>query len=336
MEEKLKIYIIKTDKCWFVKGNSKYPWDIDQIKYYYFNNKQPKETFSKGWYQIDIPKNNELIIEETIDGEKYNERYEIKDKEYISNKLPEIIKIEDREKYYDEDYEDYKILNEFYNYKYDEKEPYKKILEYDMEILFEINNFKFPEKFEYGFEGIRRWNFNEEPYIINRDSIEHQELDKIIFPDLLLINRPCSLSSKQMYDITRKYIKDNIDNSIAKITDDYDFCFKVKKIVKLLVPEKITYQNLFGRTKKEREKIICSTKEYKEVEIFEMTYEPENYKGYTAIKPMYANSEYELKQKIDTWLKELINQINKPLVQCPHCNGTGYEGTITKIDKNKR
>ena len=334
MEEKLKIYIIKTDKCWFVKEDTTNSWDIEQIGHYYFNNNQPKKTFSKGWYQIDIPENNELIIEVEVKGEEYNERYEIKDKEYISNKLPEIIKIEDKEKYYDEYYESYKILDEFYDYKYDTKEPYKKILEYDMKILFEIDNFKFPEKFE--FEGIRRWNFNEEPYIINRDSIEHQELDKIIFPDLLLINRPCSLSSKQMYDITRQYIKNNIDNNIAKITSDYDFCFKVKKIVKLLVPEKITYKNLFGRTKKEREKTICSINEYKEVEIFEMTHDQEKYKGYTSIEPMYANNEYELKQKIDTWLKELIIQINKPLVQCQHCNGTGYEGAITKIDKNKR
>ena len=138
-----------------------------------------------------------------------------------------------------------------------------------------------------------------------------------------------------MYDITRQYIKENIDNSVAKITSDYDFCFAVKKIVKLLQPETITYQNIFGRTKKEREKIRYTTKEYKEITIFEMTHKQENYKGYTAIEPMYANNEDELKQKIDTWLKELITAINEPLVQCTHCNGTGYEEKIIKIDTNK-
>ncbi len=84
----------------------------------------------------------------------------------------------------------------------------------------------------------------------------------------MLSSRPCKLTSKQMYDITRKYIKDNIDLSKAKITSDYKFCFAVKKIIPLLTPEKISCTNVFARTKKERNKIHHEIKEYKEVEIF--------------------------------------------------------------------
>ena len=38
----------------------------------------------------------------------------------------------------------------------------------------------------------------------------------------------------------------------------------------------------------------------------------------------------ELKEKVDTWLESLIEIINKPLCQCPHCQGTGY---LDKIEK---
>ena len=233
--DKIDIEIIKTDKCWFIKEILKNSWSNGNIKNLYFNGNKPKQTFTEKWFQIEKPKNNKLIIEKEERGEKINQRYVIKDKEFISNKLPEIIKYEDREKYYDENYEEYKILNDFYNYEYDEKEPYKQNVDFNAKVLCEIENYKFPLDFEY--EGIRRWNYRENPYTIKRDSINHQEIDKIIFPEILLVNRPCCLTSKQMYDITRQYIKQNIDNSIAKITSDYDFCFTVKKIVKLLEPE---------------------------------------------------------------------------------------------------
>lgn len=61
-----------------------------------------------------------------------------------------------------------------------------------------------------------------------------------------------------------------------------------------------------------------------------MTYSPENYKGYSPIPEMYANSESELKEKVDKWLEGLIEIINKPLCQCPECRGTGYIGEIEK------
>lgn len=330
--DKINIEIIKTDKCWFIKEILNNSWGNGNIENLYFNGNKPKQTFSKKWFQIEKPKDNNLIIEKEKKGEKINQRYVIKDKEYISNKLPEIIKYEDRDKYYDAYYEDYKILNDFYNYEYDEKEPYKQKIDFDYKILCEIENYEFPLNFEY--EAIHRWNYKEEPYMIKRDSINHQEIDKIIFPEILLTNRPCCLSSKQMYDITRQYIKENIDNSIAKITSDYDFCFKVEKIVKLLEPETIIYNNIFARTKKEREKTHYKVKEYKQVVIYEMTHNQENYRGYTAIEPMYANSEDELKEKIDTWLKELIKKINKPLEQCPYCKGTGYKEKVKRIKTN--
>ena len=134
-----------------------------------------------------------------------------------------------------------------------------------------------------------------------------------------------SFYSKLVYDITRQYIKENIDYKVAKITSDYDFCFTVVKIVRLIEPETVTYQNIFARTKKERSKIKFAINKFKDVEIFQMTHDQSKYNGYTSIPPIYGKSEADLKKNMDEWLNSIITQINKPLQLCEHCEGTGYK-----------
>lgn len=329
MNKKYEINVIKTDKVWFVQDKEEDSWKREyNITDLFLNGKKPVETFSKKWYQIEKPQNDTLKIEHKVKGEEINKRYEIKDKEFISEKLPEVISYKDKEKYYDEDYECYKILDAFYIYKHDTAPDRMEEIDAKINILLELENYKFPTPFE--FKAIHRWDYSDKTYTITREAISHQELDSIIFPEIMLPTRPCSLSSKQMYDITRQYIKDNIDTKVAVITSDYDFCFQVEKIVPLLEPETFTYHNIFARTKREREKIHYSTKKYKQVQIYQMTHNQENYKGYTAIKPIFANNEDELKEKVNKWLKELITMINKPLELCPYCNGTGYKDDIVK------
>lgn len=63
-----------------------------------------------------------------------------------------------------------------------------------------------------------------------------------------------------------------------------------------------------------------------------MTHTGQNYKGYTPIQPIVANSQQELKDKIDEYLKKLMAYINEPLVECERCGGTGY---VNKIEKFK-
>lgn len=38
---------------------------------------------------------------------------------------------------------------------------------------------------------------------------------------------------------------------------------------------------------------------------------------------MCANSEKELHAKMQEWLDYVISEINKPLIECPHCKGLG-------------
>jgi len=329
MEDKLKINIVKTDTCCFISDcNATSGYDYNyfhpQVDKMLFDGECPTPTFYPNWFKI---KKYPELVQQKIAGQRINCRYEIKNKNLISDQLPMVIPYEDRDNHESE------VLDSLYEYEYDIDEPTLENIDCEFSVVCEINNFEEPVKFDY--EAVHKYDYSDKVYHITNVNIKHQLFDKMIFPEVVLHNRPCSLSSKEVYDITRQYVREHIDNSKAKITSDYDFCFDVKKIIPLIEPETISYQNIFARTKKERNKINYSVKKCNEVSIFSMTNKQENYKGYTAIDNIIANSEVELKDKLDEWLTTLINQINKPLELCSHCNGTGYKGEVKSIDKTK-
>lgn len=329
MEDKIKIELVKTDSVCFITDCKKsegydYNYHNTKIATLLFDGKLPEQTFTKNWYQID---KYPTSIQRRITGERINQRYEINDKDMISKKLPELIKLEEKEDY------SYDVREKFYTYKYDTLPDRLEDVDVEITEIIEVENFKAAPDILY--RGIRKWDYKDIPYEIKNVDIKHQWLDKLIFPEILLPSRPCSFSSKQVYDITRQYIRDHIDGSKAKITSDYDFCFTAKKIVPLIEPETISYNNIFARTKKERNKIRYSTKKFNELEIFEMTHDQSRYNNYTVIKPIYGDNEDDLKNKMDEWLETLIEIINKPLEMCHHCNGNGYLDNIKRIKQDE-
>lgn len=319
----LNILCVKTDKGCFISDcrattGYDYNYHRTQLDKLFFNGKNPTGTYYPNWYYIE---EYPTTVQREVRGACVNKRYELVDTTLASDKMPLVIPYEDQDKYNEA------VFN-LYKYTYDQEPDYMEDVECSIQVVCEIDNYTFPPKFEYS--AIARTGWNDNYYTITNVNVQHQMLDKMIFPPVLLHNRPCKLSSKQMYDLTRQYILTHIDNSVAKITSNYAFCFEVKKLVPLIEPETITYQNIFGRTKKERNKIHTAIKKYEEKSIFEMTHEQEKYKGYSVIPEMYADSEAELKEKVDTWLESLIAIINKPLCQCPHCQGSGYIDDIKK------
>lgn len=328
MEEnknKLIINIVKTDSVCFISDCNKttgydYDYHNTRLSKLYFDGKLPEKSYCKNWFQVEkYPEK----IQKKVSGERINIRYEIIDKEMISKKLPEVIEYENSNNYSDE------ILDNLYTYKYDTLPDRLETVEVEFNEVLVVNDFKVPVLIDY--KAVHKWDYSDKPYQITNANVQHQLLDKMIFPEIMLHSRPCSFSSKQVYDITRQYIKDNIDTSKAKITSDYDFCFTVKKIIPLLEPKTVSYQNIFARTKKERNKINYATHTYKEIEIFEMTHDQSKYSNYTVIKPIYGENDEDLKNKMDEWLDSLIKIINKPLELCPHCNGTGYKDDIENL-----
>lgn len=323
-DEVLKLLCIKTNKGCFISdcmvtSGCDYDYHNTKITKLVFDGKKATTTYCKNWYFIEA---YPTIIQEEKRGASINKRYELRDASLESEKMPKVIPYEDKEKY------SYDVVDNLYSFTCDKAPDYLEDIICDIQVICEVDNYYFPPSIEY--DAIHKVSFTDSRYTISNANVYHQMLDKIMFPAVLLHESPCKFTSKQMYDITRQYIIDHIDNSVAKITSNYDFCFTVKKLIPLIEPETITYQNIFGRTKRERSKIHAKVKKFEEKEIFEMTHAQEHYKGYSIIPEMTANNETELKEKVDAWLEDLMAIINKPLCQCPHCNGTGYLDDIKK------
>ena len=325
MEDKpLIILCVKTNKGCFIsdcQATSGYDYDYHHtiLTKLFFDGEHPTETYCKNWYFIKQYPNK---IQRECQGAVTNKRYELVDDSLESDKMPKAIPYEKVEDY------NSNVIDSLYTYKYDREPDFLEDVVCDIQVICEIDDYNFPPRFEYNAVGII--NRSECKYTIKNADVNHQLLDKMIFPEVLLHTRPCKFTSKQMYDITRQYILEHIDNSVARITSNYDFCFEVVKLIPLIEPETIKYQNIFANTKRERNKIHTRIKKYNEKSIFEMTHAQERYKSYSVIPEMCANSEEELKKKVDTWLESLIEIINRPLCQCPHCQGTGY---LDKIEK---
>lgn len=323
-EKTLTILCVKTNQGCFISdctATSGYHYDYHRtiLKDLLFDGKCPTDTYCKNWYYIE---QYPTSIQREKNGDQINKRYELEDESLASDKLPKIIPFEEMDNY------NFDAIAALYSYKCDHAPAYFEDVPCDIQVVCEVDNYNFPPNINYA--AIEKQNWNDRKYTVTNADVKHQILDKIIFPAVLLHEKPCKLTSKQMYDITRQYILEHIDNSVATITSNYDFCFTVKKLIPLIEPETITYQNIFARTKRERNKVHTSIKKFEEKEIFEMTNDQSRYNNYTVIPEMYANSETELKEKVDTWLEGLMEIINEPLCQCPHCNGTGYIGEVKK------
>ena len=159
--------------------------------------------------------------------------------------------------------------------------------------------------------------------LTNKD-FKHQLIDKIMFPSILLHNTPCALTSEEVYKILRQYIKQHINYEVAEITSDYDFCFTVKKKIALSNPYSTQREILKGNGRSYKNpKFKTNYIGTRLTTIFEMTYSPKNYSGYTPIPSIVANTEDELKEKIDKLCEDTVSLINEPLVECEYCKGYG-------------
>ena len=326
----MKLYMIKTDTRCFITTCTPSEWGSTYAKSYklkelLFDGEHAKPTYLPEWYVID---SYPTKIEKK--GVVYDYRkYVLKDEYKGCVGFEEEIDYDDRFKFEHE-------IDSFYNYEYQKREVNQEVNDLEIEVIIELENFNLPTIEYIAYGGTKNNGFWDKEYDITNKDIEHQLIDKMMFPDILLSERPCKLTSKQMYDITRAYIKDNIDNKYASISSDYDFCFEVEKKIKKYTPEEVTYYNIFARTKKQRNTPHTKIVKYRNETIFKMTNSISKYNGYPIIEEMTAKNETELKEKVDAWLSNLIEKINEPLVECPHCNGLGVISEIKEINCNDR
>ncbi len=276
-----------------------------------FDGEKAEKSFHPSWLKI---KKTPTKIELPQPPKKVNQRFELIDKDLASNKIPSVLKREEVA-YYDEDelewtwHEKYSTLESLYRYAEDEELQENEIVDFEIKECIEFDNI---EEFK-GFSYPTSPKSN-----VTDKNIKHQLIDEIVFPSIVLHERPCSISSVDAYNIIRQHVKNHIDGRYAKITSDYDFCFTVKKIIPLSAKE--MYQVNVG---KKKEKLETRYRDSREIQVFEMTNDKDNYKGYTAVKGFTGKNSKDLQKNIDTYLENLINEINSPLVDCKHCCGKG-------------
>ena len=290
---------------------------------YRFDGEKPQETFARYWFVLK--KMPELVTEDSK-VEKTNRRFELYDNS-LSDKFPNVLTYEDVDAAFD-GYgnliwrnREYSSVQDLYAEKWDYTEPEAIQVEFSVEVLMNIESselnrveFSYPTAADFGKPGPS----------ITQDSLSHQLLDKILFPSLVLHKRPVSLSSKQVYAIVREHVRKNIDGAVARITSDYNFCFTVKRVVKLATPYRYTV-DLNAGYKRRRQKLVEKVQVEKLEECFEMTSAEDRYKGYTVISGITADNDAELKETLDKYLDDLMEFINMRVEECIHCNGTGHK-----------
>lgn len=322
----MKLLAIKTDKGYYLTDeieNKDYNHSQIESQRIKFDGEKPKGTFHDKWFLIN---NYPKVITKEVSQPNINKRYELIDKEQFPN-LPKVIKQEDaviQESCSENDYttiytKDFAKVQSLYEFKSDPQPPIDEPIEFVFIVIGEMK--EIPDVIPFRYEVQRtEWKHEGTTFLTNYDIVKNL-LDKIVTPPILMHTVPCFLTSEQSYKIIRQYVVSNIDHNVAKITSDYDFCFTVRKIIKLAENEEYTIDQ--NRFTKRKPKYVTRYRNSREVTIFEMTWSPKCYGGYTPIKGFEGKDEKDLKKNVDIFLKDLIAKINEPLVECSHCKGLG-------------
>lgn len=165
------------------------------------------------------------------------------------------------------------------------------------------------------------------------------DIERMLTPDFLLHTRPCSLSSHQVYKIVRAHILNNINGKVARVTSNYEFCFSVEKVIETK-PYEVKKEKTKANFKSYRPpKFITTQHTSKQQKIFEMTWAGaesggRGYSSYPIIEGWSANTLQELYDNMKQYLEDLMQEINKPVVECQHCNGLGH--LLKTIGTNER
>jgi hypothetical protein len=296
-------------------------YSSEEISAYLFDGKTPNKTFHKDWLLISgYPKKTTKMVRQP----DINHRYELIDKSMANEKLPLVFSRDDVAYYSKENYcwifkQEYQHLQSLYSPVADSQPDKEELSEYQIEVVLEANDILASPLFDYEVYK-SRWT-HEGTRSMGADEIHHSLVDQIVYPSIILPSLPCKLTSKQVYDIVRLYVKQHMNYDVAEITSDYEFCFTVQKKIPLSEVEEFTVNlNLFSGRKPKYQKRF--RRERKAV-CFEMTYAPECYKGYTPISELVGDNEQDLKSKLDDYCRELITFINEPVRDCQHCKGLG-------------
>ena len=264
--------------------------------------------------------------------------------EIASEKIPLALSMEQLKQVWDSDEDEYTYHGAYASlvslYQHDYTELPSEIVPVEVELVklrdLHIENYEAPSEMKIQ---VQYGNYGGKLQVQDLSKVAvFADIERMLTPDFLLHTRPCSLTSEQVYKIVRAHILNNIDGKVARVTSNYDFCFAVEKIIETKPYEVKTEKLTSGMRSYKPPRFTTTTKTTKQQKIFEMTWKGAHhgggYTGYTCIEPWEANSLKELYEYMQQYLKDLMQEINKPVVECQHCNGLGC---ITKtIGTNER
>ena len=326
IDKPLIIEAIKTDVCYFLReSRDNYTYyngsaGVSGLDHFLFDGKKLERSHNPSWCKIlKVPKK----IEEEVSQPNINHRYELIDKTLKSSKFPLVLEKDNITYMNDEGYtqwkQEYSQLQSLYAEISDTQPNIMINTPFEFKIVMEFDNIKEYGGFSYPVQK-GRWE-SDGFYPLTEKYVQHQEIDTILFPDIILPARESHLTSEQTYKIIRKHVQDNINGKYAHITSDYDFCFTVKKKIPLAVKE--PYQKNIARYGAREPKYVTDYRHCREIQVFEMTHQIVKYNNYTIVEGFKGNNVEELKENIDNYLRDLMDKINSPLHDCPNCNGVG-------------
>jgi len=296
----MKLIAIKTKDSVYISDN------IDNSGYYssalgnlLFDGVKPETTYNRTWFKLPgIPK----TIQKLNKGGRVNRRFTLKDGFPETAKTPQLITWQQWNAEDDDgDYTLFTDVRGLYEEQYEMSEDELVDVEFSLNIIEELEEF----------------TMTATKYVMTYNFIDMLNTNPVLLP-----LKPCSLDAQQSYNIIRAYVKTHIDPRWAKITSDYDFCFTVKKVIALTEAEEYAVDiNNLGFGKKRKPKYETRYRKTRETEVYEVA--PKSYQSYSIVQP-FAGKDYEaLQSNIQAFLEDLMKTINAPLIDCPHCNGSG-------------
>lgn len=315
-EVSMKIQAIKTADGYFIKDVDAKDYSNDLLKYIHFGKKAPEVSWKRFWYKVD---------DVYAKAEKYTPPtkklvgYVLKSEYAPTEALPKDVHLEffscyedSRRGLYDSVYEDVPDSYEDVNV--------------EINVVAELDGKLIHERIFFPVYG-KYPNSDGKSFTITNDHIKLGLLDEITTPEILKEERPCELDSAKSFAIIRTHIKDNINPKVAEITSDYGFCLTVSKRISLAEKEEYKVDenfSLFSRRKR-KPRFVTKYRVERKKEIYKIAprIDGKVYDKYPEAPIFRGENARNLKANIDEYLTNLMEEINRPLVDCPHCKGEG-------------
>lgn len=323
----LKLTTFTTNDGLFVASqNHDYSGRVQISSNYLINGKELTKTHHKSWFLVKGEKEIKTLqkpVHPTIEPDQYV----LRDSTLaVEGKIPNEILYSEVNGYYDEDscwiWRNHSNIQGLYTLQYKEIEGGFEDVEFEVLDSGKVDG-SISEPLETKFKISGKYHSDEVEKAL-KDIVTYSELEKIMTPEFLLHEKPCTLPSKQFFNLIRSYVKDNINKEQARVTSDYDFCFTVRKLI-AIKPYEIKREQLKANGKSYRTpKFTYSQIKHEEVTVFEMTSKQDKYNNYPVLDDITGESLQDLHDNIKTYLDVLLEKLNKPIKQCDCCKGKGY------------